>query len=222
MSALVHRVIPARGNANGYHILVLHGLGDSMAGWIPAMPLFDCDALGWIFANAPEEYGPYGGYSWFEMGDDMAPVAADVARSRQLLHELISELIATLGISAEKLILMGFSQGCLMVLDQALRGEHRFAGVVGISGWVYGVEDFPKAFGSAARDQRLLVTHGRVDQLLPIELVRMQIEQLRDLKINVAWAEYDKAHTLDPEQEVPDIRAFLNQISKPARRQQKG
>ncbi len=212
---LHYEITPPRGRSNGYHVLVLHGLGDSMHGWMPAVPLFACDELGWCFADAPEQYGPYGGYSWFDLGPDMTPDLAGVVHSRHLLGELIDHLLDELDIPSEQLIVMGFSQGCLMALDQALRGDRRFAGVVGISGWVHGLEDFPTGFGTAAQNQRLFVTHGRHDELLPIDLVRMQIEQLRDLGVPLAWAEYDKAHTLDPEHEAPDIRAFLRAVSAP-------
>jgi phospholipase/carboxylesterase len=211
---LHYEIQPPRATGNGYHVLVLHGLGDSMEGWKPAVPLFASDQLGWCFVNAPEAYGPYGGYSWFDLGPDMAPDLAGVGLSRHLLELTIAELLTKLDIPAEKLILMGFSQGCLMVLDQALRGERRFAGIVGISGWVNGIDDFPAAFGPQAREQRILMTHGRFDELLPIELVRMQAEQLRELGVSLTWSEYDKTHTLDPEEEAPDIRAFLDRCCR--------
>lgn len=206
---LTYEIQPARAQGNGFYTLVLHGLGDSMAGWKPAVPLFTLDQVGWAFANAPEAYGPYGGYSWFDMLPDMTPDIAGIVHSRHLLDELIGHLLVELKIPSEKLFLLGFSQGCLMVMDQALRGDRQFAGVVGISGWVNGLEEFPAEFGSAAKQQRILMTHGLHDDLLMVELIRDQANQLKELDIHLAWGEYDKAHSLDPDDEVADIRAFM-------------
>ena len=36
---------------------------------------------------------------------------------------------------------------------------------------------------------------------------------LKDMDIDVTWSEYDKGHGLDPEEEVPDIRAFLRRCA---------
>ena len=65
--------------------------------------------------------------------DDIAP---GVQRSRKLLFELLDDLRAK-GFSPEQTTLAGFSQGCLMTIDVGLRYPHRFAGLVGISGWVF-------------------------------------------------------------------------------------
>jgi len=209
---LIHELLPARRapRANAFHTLVLHGLGDSMAGWKPAIPMLELDAVGWIFANAPEEYGPYGGYSWFDILPDMTPDLAGVAASRSALDELITHVLADLAIPSERLFLLGFSQGCLMSLDLGLKSNRRFAGIVGISGWVADVDSYPEAFGSAARQQAILMTHGRFDPLLPIADVRAQADALRTIGIDLTWKEYAKEHSLDPDDEVHDIRDWMS------------
>ena len=207
---LIHEVVPARRPPRtAYHGLVLHGLGDSMDGWKPAIPLFDLPELGWVFANAPEEYGPYGGYSWFDLLPDMTPDLAGVQASRDALEGLIDHVLADLAIPSERLFLLGFSQGCLMALEVALKSPRAFAGVIAISGWVAGVEDYPAAFGSAISAQHVLMTHGKTDQTLPIALVRPQAQRLKQLGVDLDWREYAKDHTLDQQQEVADIRTWV-------------
>jgi phospholipase/carboxylesterase len=209
---LIHDVVPARRPPrNAYHGLVLHGLGDSMEGWKPAVPLLDLPEVGWVFANAPEEYGPYGGYSWFDLLPDMTPDQAGVRASHAALEALIDQVLSDLAIPSERLFLLGFSQGCLMALETALKSARPFAGVVGISGWVGGIEDYPAAFGTAIAEQRVLMTHGTADQLLPIQLVRMQAQRLKQLGVQLEWREYAKAHTLDQQREVADIRGWMRQ-----------
>jgi phospholipase/carboxylesterase len=189
-------------------ILVLHGLGDSKEGWKPIADELDLPDTGWIFAQAPDAY--YDGWSWFDLQlPDTAPDLYTVHRSRDQLRILLSHLAQTRGITADQLFLMGFSQGCLMTMAVALTHPESFAGVIGISGWIAELESYPAAFGTAAKAQRILMTHGTQDQVIPISLTRPQATALRQLGLNLTWREYRKPHGVDPVQELPDIRAFL-------------
>lgn len=188
--------------------LVLHGLGDSKEGWKDVVPMLGLDGWGFIFAQAPDAYGP--GWSWFDLQlPNTKPDHAQVERARGLIVALIAHLTATRGIACADLALIGFSQGCLMAMDVALHHDQVFAGVIGISGWISGIERYPAEFGAAARSQRFLMTHGHYDEVIPIARTRPQAAQLKALGLAIGWAEYDKDHGLDPESELADIRHFL-------------
>ena len=203
---LLHDIIPpAPGGPWG---LVLHGLGDSRHGWKEAVPLIAPPGAGWIFVQAPDPHGP--GWSWFDIEwASHRPDPAGVARSRSALIELLVHLEATRGIRPEDLRLVGFSQGCLMAMELALTYDRRFAGVAAISGWIHELNRFPSAFTAVSREQRILMTHGRWDDVLPIAATRPQAATLRGLGLRLEWREYDKDHGLDPEHEVVDLRRFL-------------
>ena len=220
---LDYQIIPARvadrPAGAGCWCLVLHGLGDSMEGWKPVAQLLGIDSLGYVFANAPDDY--HGGYSWFDLSQDFIPDPGQIRRSRAALEELIGRLLGELGIPSAQLFLMGFSQGSLMCVDVALRSSHRFAGVIGISGFMALLEEFPAAFSSAGRQVELLLTHGLFDPLIPIAFARRQRDQLRALGVTLDWREYPKEHTLDRTREVGDIRAFIaahGAVAPPPRR----
>jgi phospholipase/carboxylesterase len=195
-------LIPAAEQSSSLMVM-LHGLGDSIEGyrwWPEAMRL---PWLNVLLVNAPDDY--YGGYSWFDYPDDLAP---GVVRSRKLLFELLDDLRAK-GFPTEHTTLGGFSQGCLMTVDVGLRYPHRFAGLVGISGWVFEVGKLVQEFSPVARQQRLLMTHGTADPLIPIEKVRPQIPSLQAAGVNVAWREFAKVHTIQGETEMAVIRKFV-------------
>lgn len=203
---LIHDII-AEGAPTKW-VLVLHGLGDSKQGWKPVADYLRAPGTGWIFAQAPDAY--YDGWSWFDLKlPDPRPDPYTVTRSVKLLRGLLDHLEASRGIRREDLIVMGFSQGCLMALEIGLTDDRRFAGIVGISGWVHRLEDYPAAFGAAARQQRILMTHGTFDEVIPIELTRPQAKRLTALGLDLTWREYDKPHGLDPEHEIGDLRNFL-------------
>lgn len=195
-------LIPAADNSSRRLMVMLHGLGDSIEGyrWLPeAMGL---PWLNYLLVNAPDDY--YGGYSWFDL-DDMGP---GIGRSRKLLFDLLDDLRAK-NFPAEQITFGGFSQGCLMAVEIALCYPHRLAGVTGISGWIFEVENLVKELSPVARRQRILMTHGIGDPLVPIEKVRPQIPVLKAAGVNVEWREFRKDHTIAGEQELSVIREFV-------------
>ncbi|MFN0069516.1 MAG: alpha/beta hydrolase [Limisphaerales bacterium] len=196
-------VIPPREPGPAWTMVVLHGLGDSLAGyrWLP--DALDLPWLGYRLVNAPDHY--FGGYSWYDFAGNPAP---GVIRSRALLREFLAGLEAE-GVPAERTFLLGFSQGCLMTLDVALRHPQRLAGAVGISGYVHEPEALLRELGPAAREQRLLVTHGSLDPLIPIASVRAQMGLLRGAGLRLEWREFRKEHTIAGEEELAVIREFL-------------
>jgi phospholipase/carboxylesterase len=182
-------------------MVMLHGLGDSIEGyrWLPEA--MDLPWLNYLLVNAPDDY--YGGYSWFDLNN----VMPGVQRSRKLLFALLDDLRGR-GFPAEQVTLGGFSQGCLMAVEIGLRYAHRLAGVVGISGWVCEPEKMLKEIPPVARQQRLLMTHGMSDPLVPIAQVRPQIPLLKSGGINLEWREFKKVHTVIGE-EIEAIRDFV-------------
>ncbi|HEY5041190.1 MAG TPA: serine esterase [Verrucomicrobiae bacterium] len=194
--------IPAAEKNSRPLMVMLHGLGDSIDGyrWMPeAMNL---PWLNFLLVNAPDEY--FGGYSWFNIEDQMP----GVHRSRKMLFDLFDDLRAK-NFPAEQITLGGFSQGCLMAIDVGLRYPHKLAGLVGISGWVFELEKLLSEVPPVARQQRLLSTHGPFDTLVPIVKVREQIKTLKAAGFNAGWREFPKAHTIHGEEELSVIREFV-------------
>ena len=196
-------LIPAPETSSRRLMVMLHGLGDSIEGyrWLPeAMGL---PWLNYVLVNAPDEY--YGGRSWYNYPGDKVP---GVKRSCGLLFELLDDL-RTRGFLTDQTTLGGFSQGCLMSIEVGLRYPHRFAGVVGISGYVCEPERLVKEMSPAARQQRILLTHGKLDPLIPFVLAREHMGLLRAAGLRVEWHEFAKAHTIAGEVEMDLIRSFV-------------
>jgi phospholipase/carboxylesterase len=203
MATLEHEFIPARDATSRRLWIMLHGLGDSIEGyrWLPeAMRL---PWMNYLLVNAPDEY--YGGYSWFDFSGDILP---GVRRSRKMLFELL-DARRTSGFPTEQTILGGFSQGCLMSIEVGLRYPHRFAGIVGISGYVCEPEKLVEELSPVALQQRLLVTHGTKDPMIRFADVREQINILKGAGLHIEFHEFLKAHTIAGEEELDIIRNFV-------------
>jgi phospholipase/carboxylesterase len=202
MTTLETEFFPAKKKSTRL-MVVLHGLGDSSAGfhWLPAA--LNLDWMNYLLVNAPDEY--YGGYSWYDFAGNPEP---GIVRSRKLIFELLDAQRAK-GFPTEQTILFGFSQGCLMTLEAGLRYPHLFAGLVGISGYVNGPERTIKEFSAVALKQRVLVTHGFQDPILPFEQTREQMDRLKAAGVKLEWHEFMKAHTIAGEAEMTVIRDFV-------------
>jgi phospholipase/carboxylesterase len=195
--------IPAAQKDSKRLLVALHGLGDSAAGmaWIPEA--LDLPWLNYLLVNAPDEY--YSGFSWYDIYGNPVP---GVKRSREMLFELLD---AERGerFPTEETVLLGFSQGCLMTMEVGARYPHKFAGLVGISGYVFEPERLVKEMPPVAKEQRFLVTHGFQDPVVPFEVTRDQIKVLKAAGLNISWHEFNKAHNIAGESEVKLIRDFI-------------
>lgn len=201
ITALTTRFIPAPAPSSRLAI-VLHGLGDSMDGFAFLPQMLGLPWLNYLLVNAPLPY--FTGYAWYDLDDPTPGILAGRERLRALFAELDGA-----GSPTEDRVLAGFSQGCLMSIDFALRYERPLAGIVGISGYAAFLSRLERETTPQARQQAWLITHGTLDELLPIERTRAQMEQLKAAGIPIEWHEFTKGHTLDAERELPLIRAWI-------------
>ena len=169
--------------------------------WIPEA--LDLPWLNCLLVNAPDTY--FGGYSWYDFTGDIGP---GVNRSQKLLFELLDAQRAE-GYPSEQTYLGGFSQGCLMSLEVGLRYPHRLAGIIGISGYVCDPEKLVRELSPIGLAQRVLVTHGMMDPLIPFAMVREQILALKRAGVRIEWHEFVKGHNIAGEAEISAIRDFI-------------
>lgn len=200
---LVHHVVPCPGPVRG-SLVFLHGLGDSPAGWSFLPAALTLPGLEIILVQAPIPYGP--GWSWYDF-ENPRRGREDIGDSRRALLELLAHLDRPAG----RTVLGGFSQGAVMSIEGGLRGPLALAGVLAISGYVPLLEDYPKAFSPTGAAVPVLATHGPWDSVLPLDMVRPQMEALAGAGANLVFETYDKAHDLDLEEELPRVRTWLEE-----------
>lgn len=185
-------------------LVVAHGRGDSLHGftWLP--DALDLPHLGFLLLNAPDPY--WTGFSWYDLPPRQGP---GIARSRALLDAVFDEAAAQ-GVAPASCVFFGFSQGALLAFEWGARTRHRLAGFVGVSGYVHDVEALATDATPHARATPWLVTHGTEDDMLPFERTAEQVATLRDAGgLPLEFHAFDKAHTIDPEHELPLLRAWI-------------
>lgn len=139
----------------------LLGLADPLA---PHMP----DTI-FVAPNAPDRSmaNPMG-FQWFPIpwidGSTEAAAAEGLLRSAKVLNVFVDMVLADEGLSPDRMILFGFSQGTMMSLHIAPRRLEPIAGIVGFSGRLM----FPDALAAEAVSKPpVLLAHGNADDVVP-------------------------------------------------------
>lgn len=83
-----------------------------------------------------------------------------------------------------------------MTLETGLRYPHKLAGLIGVSGYLHDAAALVKDLPTAAREQKILWTHGTRDPLIPLGPVRDQVQTLKAAELDIDWQEFHKEHTI--------------------------
>lgn len=198
---------PAASDAAGW-VIALHGRGTVGSDLEPLADAVGLENLGWIFPDAPLPFpGGFGGRMWYESGDEQE---VHIRRSRLLLFGLLDDLISTRRIEAQKIILMGFSQGAVMSLEAGLRYPRRLAAILALSGYLFRPQALEKERSSDSARIPILLVHGKLDDVVPVDGSRDAQATLRGLGYEVRLQEYLMGHQVIPE-EIDLIRAQLTE-----------
>ena len=133
------------------------------------------------------------------------PPGLPEARARMLafLRTLDKELAAP----PSRIVLGGFSQGAMLALDVMLRTPEPLAGVALLSGALVAADASRARFGSR-RGQRVFISHGRDDSVLPFFLGEHVRDQLRSSEVAVEWVPFDGGHEIPP-RVVASLSSFI-------------
>lgn len=181
-----------RGSASGEDssvVVFLHGYGADGAdllGLSEPLSQYLPDTV-FIAADAPERSmaNPMG-YQWFPIpwidGSSEAAAAEGLRRSAKLLDTFIDKVLADEGLTPDRLILLGFSQGTMMSLHVAPRRAEPIAGVVGFAGRLM----FPDALADEALSKPpVILIHGNADDVVPFGEMQLAGEALQSTGFEV-------------------------------------
>ncbi|GAC1344590.1 MAG: dienelactone hydrolase family protein [Acetobacteraceae bacterium] len=177
---------PASGGAARQLVVLCHGVGadahdliDLAASWAHAVP----DAA-FVAVDAPEPYdaAPMG-RQWFSLADRTPAVLdAGARRAAPPLMATIAAELGRLGLPADAVALMGFSQGAMMVLHAGLRRTPPPRAILAYSGAL---------LDSLQLDQEItgrppvLLVHGRDDEVVPFLRGPAALARLQGLGVPV-------------------------------------
>lgn len=158
----------------------LLGLADPLAPHLPGTAFYAPDAPEACTINPA-------GRQWFSIPtmDGTSPVQAQAGlmRASEDLDGFLETVLAQEGLTPDRLVLVGFSQGTMLSLHLAPRRAVPIAGVVGFSGRLL----VPERLAAETRSRPpILLAHGDSDMMVPFSDMRLAAEALRAGGFDVA------------------------------------
>jgi phospholipase/carboxylesterase len=202
-------------------VIWLHGLGADGHDFEPIVPELRLSGeldLRFVFPHAPvRPVTINAGMSmraWYDVIslDRSGPQdEAGIRESSETLVRLI-EHEHERGISYDRIVLAGFSQGGAIAMHTAMRYPNKLAGLMVLSSWMPLEStidaEVVQATRSQPRDLPVLMVHGSFDPILPIAVGQHARELMGQAGFTVQWHDYPMAHAVCAE-EISQIRSWL-------------
>lgn len=199
-------------------VIWLHGLGASGHDFQPVVPelhLPDELAVRFIFPHAPNIPVTINGGmvmpAWYDI------LALDIERkiNQQQFQDSVDATIALIereierGISSERIVLAGFSQGGAIAYQAALRYDKPLAGLMTLSTY-YATHNSVQVH-PANKNLPVHIFHGSYDPMVPETMGRQALVALEQLGFAPEYSTYPMEHEVCLEQ-INDISAWLQKL----------
>lgn len=194
-------------------LIMLHGYGSNeqdLFSFADELP----DELLVISAKAPLSLG-FGSYAWYTIHFDSSDASkfSDITEAKEALskiNQFIDEIIEKYKVNTNNVFLFGFSQGTILSTAFALNHPNKVNHVIALSGYVneellvenYATHDYSNL--------DFFVSHGSVDQVIPVEWARKTTAFLNNLGIKNSYQEYQVGHGVAP-QNFYDLHAWITE-----------
>ena len=200
-------------------VIWLHGLGADGHDFEPIVPQLRLPPdlpVRFVFPHAPEiavtAFGGQRARAWFDFdpagGADLPGLKKSAAQIRDLIQNEIDN-----GMSAQRILLAGFSQGGVMAFHTGLYYPKRLAGILALSTFVAEGEKLASAKAEANEQIPILMCHGQQDTVLPMALGKTSLSSLKSAGYAVEWREYPMGHEVCME-EIQEISCWLQSVLK--------
>ena len=181
-------------------LILLHGYGsneEDLFSFATELP----DDSYVISVRAPYDLQPYG-HAWyaihFDADENKFSDNVQAKQSVEIIASFIDEIVKQYPIDTNNVTLIGFSQGAILSYATALTYPEKIAKVVALSGY-FNQEIMPEVIDTKAISHlKFFVSHGSVDQVIPVDWARKAKPALENLGLEVEYQEYPIGHGVSP------------------------
>ncbi len=207
---------PCQGTANA-SVIWLHGLGadgHDFEGLLPHLGLPEDHGIRFVFPNAPVQQVTVNlgepMTAWYDIKTIHLTEQVDwpgIEQSLAQVHDWIRAEQAK-GIPSERILLAGFSQGGVIVLQAGLRYEAPLAGIMGLSTYFPHQDALADAYVQPDACP-IFLGHGTADPICPFTVAESSRDALQTLGRAVEWHVYPGMPHQVCAEEVRDIAHFI-------------
>lgn len=199
-------------------VIWLHGLGADGNDFVPVVPQLNLPAamaVRFVFPNAPSiPITINGGHvmpAWYDITAMDIERKVDVGQlieSAEKIRLLIDREIER-GISSDRIVLAGFSQGGAVAYQTALTCMYPLAGLMGLSTY-FATKDTITP-NTANRQIPIKICHGSHDPMVSVQQGKLACERLSAMGYSVEYSEYPMEHAVCLE-EIAEISRWLQSV----------
>jgi len=217
MAYLPCEIVDTQSNVDAA-VIWLHGLGANGHDFVPIVPrlnLPDSLAIRFIFPHAPSIPVTINGgavmpgwYDIYALDMEREIDTPQILASSKAIKDLIEREIAQ-GLSSERVVLAGFSQGGAVIFEAGLSFDKPLAGLMSLSSYFATyktIEPHPEN-----ESVPIHIFHGDHDDIVTLPMAQHALEQLKKLGRLPEYKSYPMAHEVHP-QEIDDISAWLQKV----------
>jgi phospholipase/carboxylesterase len=201
-------------------VIWMHGLGADGWDFVPIvreLPLPEDLQLRFIFPHAPVRpvtiNNGHEMRAWYDikMNDiSRVPDEAGIRESQASIEALIAREEKR-GVSADRIVLAGFSQGGAIALQAGLRHRERLAGIVALSTYLPLEDSLDREGAPANKRTPVFMAHGTQDQVIPVQLAEASKRALEQRGYDIAWKAWPMPHSVCAE-EVEELGGFVARL----------
>jgi len=177
---------PLSGSSPLQAIILCHGFGgdgkdiSSLAiNWQRFLP----DAV-FLCPNAPEICSiNKNGYQWFDLNSENEEILLEKSLlAEEKLSTFLDQVLQNYNLKPDKLALVGFSQGCMICIQVALKSKIKIKCLIGYSGKIINQKNLSKNFSSKPK---IFLMHGENDPIVSSTHLLESKVYLKSLGMNI-------------------------------------
>ena len=184
-------------------MLLVHGRGASAHDILTLVPEFD--RPGWAYL-APQAAA----HTWYPLSF-LSPIARNephLSSALARLDALLAQVVQA-GIPAERVVLLGFSQGACLCAEYVARHARRYGGLVALSGGLIGPDGTPRDYPGSLDGTPVFLGCSDVDPHIPQARVLESADVFRRLGGQVTARLYPGlGHTVNQD-EIDAVKAIM-------------
>ncbi|CAI48554.1 alpha/beta hydrolase fold protein [Natronomonas pharaonis DSM 2160] len=207
---LVHVSRPGTVDSNAPAIVLIHGRGTNERDLLPLAAQLP-DELHVLSVRAPQPMDGPDSYTWYDLDLSAGGLHASqpdpegFRRSLDLVHDFVDAAIEAYDLDADRVGLLGFSQGAITSLSALLERPEAYRWIVALNGYLAEAhhDEVENADGTP-----VFVGCGNRDQVIPPERAQRAAELLGEGGAEVRFERYDVGHGTTPAA-VTDVGGWL-------------
>jgi phospholipase/carboxylesterase len=188
-------------------VVLLHGRGGSAEDSLGLADVLAVPDIAYLAPQAP-------GHTWYPLSF-LAPLEQNepsLSRALAAVGAVVGAVVSS-GQAAERIVLMGFSQGGCLALEYGARNARRYGGLVGLSAGLIGPQGTPRNYAGTLAGTPAFLGCSDIDGHIPEWRVHESTEVLRGLGAEVTERIYPgMGHTINDD-EIGHVRRLLQAVA---------